>query len=69
MKREGQPRPGQKPMRLARVVRQASDEAPKHAPIVLQIGPVRLEIGRGADQTTLSNVLMALAETPWAGGR
>ena len=58
-----------KPVRLARVVRKAPDEATNHAPIVLQIGPARLEIGRGADQTTLSNVLLALAETPWAGER
>jgi transposase len=69
LKREGQPRPGHKPMRLARVVRKSADEASKHAPIVLRVGPARLEIGRGADQTTLSNVLLALAETPWAGER
>ena len=47
----------------------AYERIPKHAPIILQIGPVRLEIGRGADQTTLSKVLLALAETPWAAGR
>jgi hypothetical protein len=69
LKREGQPRPGHKPIRLARVVRKAADEASKHATIILQIGPARLEIGRGADQTTLSNILLALADTPWAGGR
>jgi hypothetical protein len=69
LKRDGQPKPRHKPMRLARVVRKAPDEASKHAPIVLQIGPARLEIGLGADQTTLSNLLLALAGTPWAGGR
>jgi transposase len=69
LKRDGQAKPRHKPMRLARVVRKAPEEASKHAPIVLQIGPARLEIGRGADQTTLSNVLLALAQTPWAGGR
>ena len=66
MKREGQLRPGHKPMRLARVVRTAP-EASKHIPIILQIGAARLEIGRGVDQTTLSNVLSALAQTPWGG--
>jgi hypothetical protein len=35
----------------------------KLAPIVVQIGPARLEISRGADQTTLSNALLALDET------
>jgi transposase len=69
LKRDGQPKPRHKPLRLARVVRKAPDEAGKCAPIVLQIGSARLEISRGADQTTLSNLLLALAETPWAGGR
>jgi transposase len=69
LKRDGQPKPRRSPMQLARVVRKTPDEASKHAPIILQIGPVRLEIGRGADQTTLSKVLLALAETPWAAGR
>jgi transposase len=69
LKRDGQRSPRHKPIRLARVVRDAPDEASKHAPIVLQIGPARLEIGHGADQTTLSDVLLALAETPWASGR
>ena len=70
LKRKGQPRPPtHKPMRLARVLRKAPDEASKPAPIVLQIGPVRLEIACGADQTTLSNILLALAETPWARER
>jgi hypothetical protein len=69
LKRDGAPKPRHKPMRLARVVRAAHAEARERAPLVLQIGPARLEIGRGADQATLSNVLAALAESSWAGGR
>lgn len=69
LKRESQPKPRQTPVRLARVVRTPGDGASKHAPIILQIGPARLEIGHGVDQTTLSKVLWALAEAPWAGGR
>ena len=69
LKREGQRRVRHKPMRLARVVRKALDETPNHAPIVLQVGPARLEIGPGADPATLSHVLAALSETPWGGRR
>lgn len=69
LKRAGQPRGRNKPMRLARVVRKAPDETPNHSPIVLQVGPARMEIGRGADPTTLSNLLAALAQTPWGGRR
>lgn len=71
LKREGQPRVRRKStsLRLARVVRTPPDETPNQAPIVLQVGPARLEIGRGADPATLSHVLAALSETRWGGRR
>src|ERR1700755_339597 len=47
---------------LARVVRKV---VPTAAPIIVHIGDMRLEISVGTDRATLSELLHALADSPW----
>ena len=49
---------------FARVVRKA-ESTPSAALIVVQIGSARVEIAAGVDRTTLSELLHALAGSPW----
>ena len=55
-----------KPVRLARVVRKRGARLTRGtAPIVVQIGQARVEVGAGTDRNALSTVLEALAATAW----
>jgi hypothetical protein len=52
---------------LARVVRKASVSTLGAAPLVIQVGSARVEVTAGADRETLSELLHALADSPWRG--
>jgi len=69
LKRAGGASAPNKTVRLARVVRKRSARpAPKTAPIVVQVGQARVEVGADADRDVLSVVLEALAATAWGEG-
>jgi hypothetical protein len=52
---------------LARVVRRTSASTLAAAPLVIQVGSARVEVATGADRETLSELLHALADSPWGG--
>lgn len=65
LKRGATPEPKQR-VRLARVVRKPDARSgPRTAPIVVQVGPARVEVGADANADVLSVVLEALASTGW----
>ena len=66
MKRaEGASEPN-RPVRLARVVRKRGAwPVGGTAPIVVQVGRARVEVGADTDRDALSTVLAALAATSW----
>jgi hypothetical protein len=50
---------------MARVVREQSQPAREGAPIVIQVGNARVEVGGEIDRAALSAVLQTLADTSW----
>ena len=65
LKRAQAAEPG-KSVRLARVVRKrVARPASGPAPIVVQVGRARVEVGADTDRDVLSTVLEALAATAW----
>lgn len=51
---------GAEPLRLARVVRVASDPVPMTGKVVVHVGAARVEVSSGSDRATLAAVFQAL---------
>lgn len=70
LEREGQARPseGASPVRIARLVRDDEPAEPTGS-ITVEVGRVRLTVGRGFDRGTLRDVLGVLAELGQGGAR